>query len=119
MGNCLVLEEKELSKIKSMDTDILKYHSPSKICQADKQRGHLYHLHQPKKIQIKENSAVRIKMVISKQELKEILEREGLTFEDMMSQIQKEPSYSHKKRKEKSVTWKPDLEGISEANDLC
>ncbi|ONK57438.1 uncharacterized protein A4U43_C09F520 [Asparagus officinalis] len=118
MGNCLVLKDKGLWKIKSTDTDILKYHSTSRICQADKQRGHLYHLHQPKKIQIKENSAVRIKMVISKQELKEILEREGLTFEDMMSQIQKEPGYSRKKRNEKSVTWKPDLESVSEANDL-
>ena len=141
MGNCLVLEEKEGIKIKRMEGQILKYDSPLKVPQAlpkfpghtisdgipatrninqmaGKQNGHLYHLQRSKKMQTKETGAVRIKLVISKQELKEILEKEGLTLEDIMSQIQKEPRYSHKREKERSVMWKPALESISEVNDL-
>lgn len=136
MGNCLVLEE-EASKIKSKDARIMKCHSPLKAHQvlpkfpgqerldglpparhlnsmADMQSGHLLRF-QPKKMQIKETSALRIKLVISKQELKALLEKDGLTLEDLMSQIQKEP---RQKKEKKSVTWKPDLESISEANGL-
>ena len=141
MGNCLVLEDKEGIKIKRMDGHILKHDSPLKVPQAlpkftghtisggisaarnlnkmaDMQSGHLYHLQRPKKMQTNETGSVRIKLVISKQELKQILEKEGLTLEDMMSQIQKEPRYSHKREKKRSLMWKPALESISEVNDL-
>lgn len=69
-------------------------------------------------MQNKESGTFRIKLVVSKQELKEILEKEGLTLEDMMSQIQKEPRYGSEREKERSMVWKPALESISEANDL-
>ena len=141
MGNCLVLAEKGGDKIKKMDGQILKYDPPLRVPQAppkfpghtisdgipvarnlnhmaDMQSVHHYHLHQMKKMQTKETGAVRIKLVISKQELKEILETEGLTLEYVMSQIQKEARYSHKRGKERSVMWNPALESISEANDL-
>lgn len=143
MGNCLVHEEKEAIKAERMDGKILKYRSPSAVHQAlagfpgdtlayvhpvssklsspSKVRSrHLYYHHQSRKMQMqnKGTGAVRIKLVISKQELKEILEKEGLTLEDMMSRVQKEPRDSPEREKETSMGWKPALESISEANDL-
>ncbi|XP_021289859.1 uncharacterized protein LOC110420810 [Herrania umbratica] len=62
---------------------------------------------------------VRIKLIISKQELHELLQKEKVSIHDMISQIQSKEST---KRVDKSVGgdnckgWKPVLESIDEVN---
>ncbi|XP_031274277.1 uncharacterized protein LOC116132748 [Pistacia vera] len=51
---------------------------------------------------------VRIKMVISKQELQELMQKGGVSVEDMISQKKNEAEYSQ--------VWKPELESIPEVD---
>lgn len=133
MGNCLVLEEKSVSVMKT-DGKILEYKAPIQVHQILSEFSHhaisdklpvVKHLHpntellqgklyyllplpQPakkkttpkKKVRFAEDvvekerrssGAVRIKLVITKQELQAILAKEGVSVEDMMSQAKKEP----------------------------
>ncbi|KAI3471815.1 hypothetical protein Pfo_028468 [Paulownia fortunei] len=65
---------------------------------------------------------VRIKLVISKQELQAMLGKGGVSVEDMISQVQKEPSTNKIQSIERddgnmsSKGWLPALESIPEVN---
>lgn len=132
-GNCLVLEEKYVSVMKT-DGKIIEYKAPITVQEvlsefshhaiSDKLpvvkhlhpntpllRGRLYYLlpllpvaPQPpkkkKKVRFSEDvveeerrtsGVVRIKLVITKQELQAMLEKEGVSVEDVISCVQKEP----------------------------
>ncbi|KAJ6798228.1 uncharacterized protein M6B38_412355 [Iris pallida] len=141
MGNCLVIEGKDVIKIMRIDGKILEYKSPMKVQQVlseypghlitdtlpvarhldpmeDMRDGHLYYLLRAKKGQQMKAGVVRVKVVIRKQELKEILEREGLTLEDMMSQVQRKTKIPGNIKEDRCMGWKPDLESILEENDI-
>ncbi|XP_044463932.1 uncharacterized protein LOC123194662 [Mangifera indica] len=51
---------------------------------------------------------LRIKLVISKQELQELLQKEGVSIQEMISQSKNEVQYSK--------VWKPELESIPEVD---
>ncbi|KAL1549293.1 hypothetical protein AAHA92_17418 [Salvia divinorum] len=156
MGNCLVLEQKSVSVMKT-DGKIIEYKTPIKAHQilsdyshhaiTDKLpvvkhlhpntmllRGRLYYLlplpvaPQPakkkKRVRFSDDvvederrratGAVRIKLVITKQELQAMLAKEGVSVEEMISQVHKEPL----KIDSKSIALKgqplPALESIPE-----
>ncbi|KAG1369694.1 hypothetical protein COCNU_15G000600 [Cocos nucifera] len=147
MGNCLVLQDKKMIKIIRMDGKILRYQSPLKAYQilsefpehaisdalpvvhhldptTDMRSGRLYHL-LPLTTPIKETGlrtgVVRIKLVISKQELEDLLLKGGVTLDSMMSLIgQRQPSNRRSgDGEEKCIGWRPALESIPEGNNDC
>ncbi|CAL9762998.1 unnamed protein product [Musa acuminata subsp. burmannicoides] len=114
MGNCLILQEKKVIEIMRMDGEVLRYPSPLKVqqvlnefpghaisdalpviaCLDPEKRmrhGQLYYLLPPKK-PVAETSAgeglVRIKLVVSKQELKEMVRKGGVSLDDMITKEQ-------------------------------
>ncbi|KAF5750514.1 hypothetical protein HS088_TW03G00851 [Tripterygium wilfordii] len=97
--------------------------------------GHLYYLEplpssppeirKKKKVRFsnpetEESGVVRIKIIISKQELHEILQKEGVSADDMLSHLQFPEKVSKVDRsseeEENSNRWKPALESIAEVN---
>ncbi|XP_057777924.1 uncharacterized protein LOC130996648 [Salvia miltiorrhiza] len=133
MGNCLVVEQKSVSVMKT-DGKIIEYKSPIRVHQILSEFSHhaisdklpvVKHLHpntellggrlyyllplpaapQPakkkKRVRFSEDvveeerrratGAVRIKLVITKQELQAMLAKKGVSVEQMISQVQKEP----------------------------
>ncbi|XP_047979094.1 uncharacterized protein LOC125221012 [Salvia hispanica] len=133
MGNCLVLEQKSVSVMKT-DGKVIEYKSPIRVHQilcdyshhaiSDKLpvvkhlhpntellQGRVYYLlpipvvPQPakkkKRVRFSDEvveeerrratGAVRIKLLITKQELQAMLAKEGLSVEKMISKVQKEP----------------------------
>ncbi|XP_008787753.2 uncharacterized protein At1g66480-like [Phoenix dactylifera] len=144
MGNCLFIQDKEMIEIMRMDGKMLRYRSPLKAYRVlsefpghaisdalpvihhldpttDMRSGRLYYL-LPPKTPTKEtglgNGVVRIKMVISKQELKDLLRKGGVTFDSMISLGQRGPSNGRSgDGEEKCIGWRPALESISEGND--
>ncbi|OMO82231.1 hypothetical protein CCACVL1_12015 [Corchorus capsularis] len=133
MGNCLVLEDKV---IKVMKTDGLQHLRPD----AKLLGGQLYYLipipspsqkSKKKKVRFSDPEVtdeqgspagvVRIKLVISKQELQELLQKEGVSVRDVVSQIQSKESTKAMDTSESDGGddcrgWKPVLESIAEAN---
>ncbi|XP_065043250.1 uncharacterized protein LOC135676235 [Musa acuminata AAA Group] len=146
MGNCLILQEKKVIEIMRMDGEVLRYPSPLKVqqvlnefpghaisdalpviaCLDPEKRmrhGQLYYLLPPKK-PVAETSAgeglVRIKLVVSKQELKEMVRKGGVSLDDMMSLLRREQQgRGGASEKERAMEWRPTLESIPEGNDLC
>ncbi|XP_073013758.1 uncharacterized protein [Typha latifolia] len=142
MGNCFVLQEKKVIKIIGIDGRILRHQSPLKVYQAlakfpghtisdallegrrldpatDMRGGQLYYLLPPKAPVVETgfgSGVVRIKLVLSKQELKEMLKKEVISFNNMISLLQ--PSERSDQDKERSIGWRPALESIPEGNDL-
>ena len=147
MGNCLILEKKEIKiKIMSKDGEILSYQPPLKvqqvlldfpgyaissalpvICHLDQETylsvGQLYYLIPPDMKPLAQtghaDDVLRIKLVLSKQELKELIKNGGIvSFDDMMSQLQRITRRRDGSEKERSMSWKPTLESIPEGNDF-
>ncbi|WOL02291.1 hypothetical protein Cni_G11010 [Canna indica] len=145
MGNCLVLQEKKVIKIMRMDGEILQYQSPLQVQQVldefpghaisnelpvvtyldpamSMRHGQLYYLLPPKKPAAQTSDAgagvIRIKLVITKKELKDMLRKGGVSPDDMLSFLQREQS-NRSTEKERSVEWRPTLESIPEGNDFC
>ncbi|CAL9058733.1 uncharacterized protein LOC135595007 [Musa acuminata AAA Group] len=148
MGNCLVLQEKKVIRIVKMDGEILRYRSPMKVQQVlDEFPGHavsdalpvvtyldpalclrqgqLYYLLPPKKpaaaveTSVGEEGVIRIKLVITKQQLKDMLSKGGVSHGDMVSFLRGQGGRSGASEKERSMEWKPTLESIPEGNDFC
>lgn len=113
MGNCLVIQDRKEIKIMSMGGggEVLKMPSPpgslSKaaddvIVDADAAAAGAA-------------AVVRVKLVISKQELKKMLDREGVSLDDVVS------SLVLRNRELEEVCcggWRPALESIPEGSDL-
>ena len=57
---------------------------------------------------------VRIKLVISKQELEELLQKQGVSVKDMVSRIQSKQSADDFQSGDNTKAWKPELESIPE-----
>jgi len=61
---------------------------------------------------------VRVKLVISKQELKKMLDKEGMSLDDMVSLMRKEASGREQEEEFCCGGWRPALESIPEGSDL-
>ncbi|WOK97323.1 hypothetical protein Cni_G06031 [Canna indica] len=140
MGNCLVLDqEREVIKIMRMDGEILEYQSTLSVQQvldefpghaiADElpalqyldpancmKHGQLYYLLllPPKMPVATERGGIRVKMIVTKQELKELLSKGGFSHGDMVSLLRREERRSVAIGKERKLEWKPTLERIPE-----
>lgn len=93
MGNCLVHQEKMLNEVMSMDGETLK----------------------DLKMPVEETAegVIRIKLVLTRQELKDMLQKEAFSQGEMLSLLQREERTSANE-KERSLEWKPTLERIPE-----
>ncbi|PAN16053.1 hypothetical protein PAHAL_3G029300 [Panicum hallii] len=101
MGNCLVIQDRKEIKIMSVDgSQVLPDVFPVKAAAAS----------------VVDSGAARVKLVISKQELKKMLDKEGMSLDDMVSLMRKEAS--DREREECCGGWRPALESIPEGRDL-
>ncbi|CAN6362293.1 unnamed protein product [Urochloa humidicola] len=123
MGNCLVIQDRKEIKIMSVvdGSEVLKMPSPGSL----KVHGALADESLTRGIQavktpaavVDPEGAVRVKLVISKQELKKMLDKEGMSLDDMVSLMRKEQA-SDREREEFCGGWRPALESIPEGSDL-
>ena len=118
MGNCLVIQDRKEIKIMSVvdGSEVLKMPSPGSFKVQDA-------LTDPGVLPVKAPAAavdpagaVRVKLVISKQELKKMLDKEGMSLDDMVSLMRKEAG--DREREECCGGWRPALESIPEGRDL-
>lgn len=65
-----------------------------------------------------EEGVIRIKLVLSRQEVEEMLRQGGISRGGMMSLLQREVSKNCSTEKRRSSEWKPALERIPEGQDL-
>lgn len=65
-----------------------------------------------------EEGVVRIKLVLSRQEVEEMLRQGGISRGTMMSLLHREVSKNCSTEKRRSSEWKPALERIPEGQDL-
>ncbi|CAD6258244.1 unnamed protein product [Miscanthus lutarioriparius] len=122
MGNCLVIQDRKEIKIMSVvdGGEVLKMPSPG-----------MRSLKVPTEAALCEplsaaaaagvdhaGAAVRVKLVISKQELKKMLDKEGMSLDDMVSLMRKEASDREQEEEFCCGGWRPALESIPEASDL-
>ena len=101
MGNCLVIQDRKEIKIMSVDgsqvlPDVFPVKAPASV--------------------VDPAGAARVKLVISKQELKKMLDKEGMSLDDMVSLMRKEAG--DREREECCGGWRPALESIPEGSDL-
>ncbi|CAM0149667.1 unnamed protein product [Urochloa decumbens] len=117
MGNCLVIQDrKEIEIMNVVDgTEVLKMPSPSSLKVHEALAGES--LPDVLPAAVVDHGAVRVKLVISKQELKKMLDKEGMSLDDMVSQMRKEQA-SDREREECCGGWRPALESIPEGSDL-
>ncbi|XP_062183128.1 uncharacterized protein LOC133887190 [Phragmites australis] len=128
MGNCLVIQGREEIKIVRVDGGkVLKMPSPSlrhaqeSLAETSSSLpGHGISGVLPVKAQaavVGPAGAVRVKLVISKQELKKMLDREGVSLDDMVSLMRKE-AIDRQSDQECCGGWQPALESIPEGSSL-
>ncbi|RLM69099.1 uncharacterized protein C2845_PM17G01930 [Panicum miliaceum] len=127
MGNCLVVQDRKEIKIKIMSVDgseVLKVPSPGSL----KVQGALTEpsvlpvkappaVVGPKAAVVDPAGAVRVKLVISKQELKKMLDKEGMSLDDMVALMRRE-AIDREQQEECCGGWRPALESIPEGSDL-
>ncbi|KAF8641863.1 hypothetical protein HU200_067566 [Digitaria exilis] len=118
MGNCLVIQDRKEIKIMSVvdGGEVLKMPSPCSLQDALAEPL-------PSVLPVKapvaavvDPGAVRVKLVISKQELKKMLDKEGMSLDDMVSLMHKEAI--DREQEECCGGWRPALESIPEGSDL-
>ncbi|GJN28292.1 hypothetical protein PR202_gb16400 [Eleusine coracana subsp. coracana] len=121
MGNCLVIQDsgKEV-KIMSVDNSkVLKESSADEWSQPRKSNGvfSLLPVKAPAAA-VADPGPVRVKLVVSKQELKKMLEKEGMSLDDMVSLMRKEAGYCERDEQQCCGGWRPVLESIPEGSYL-
>ncbi|XP_024975624.1 uncharacterized protein LOC112513557 [Cynara cardunculus var. scolymus] len=147
MGNCLIRQEKMIIKVIKTDGEVLEYAPPMKVHQvlsqyadhaisdvlpvvrhlrhqADMVAGQIYYLFQlpvasPESVKSSKTSTVRIKLVVTKQELEVMLKKGGVSVTELVSQIEKNGSLietSNDGGDDDDGRWKPRLESIPESN---
>jgi hypothetical protein len=118
MGNCLVIQDRKEMKIMSVDdgsSQFLRVPSPSRLMM----KVHDDSLGEPlpaaSVLQVKAPAGtVRVKLVISKRELKKMLDKEGMSLGDVVSLMRKEES-DREQEEYCCGGWRPALESIPEA----
>jgi len=128
MGNCLVLQQINVVKIMKTNGKILEYKTQTPIKVEDvlpslpsssspKERKKV-RFADPEVQDVQKSSAVRIKLVISKQKLQEMLDNGGISVEKMLSLVHGENGMDGedlcKKSDDACVGWKPVLQSIPE-----
>ncbi|KAL2229305.1 uncharacterized protein LOC105161812 [Sesamum indicum] len=114
MGNCLVLQENVVRVMKA-DGKIIQYKkSPIEVDQVLSKFSH-HEVSEDEHHRLA--GVVRIKLVISKQELQEMLRIGGVSVDDMISKVQKEEIIKSYDRDAVMISkgWSPVLESIPEA----
>ncbi|KAK9156757.1 hypothetical protein Scep_003331 [Stephania cephalantha] len=145
MGNCLALQNKVIRVMKT-DGNVVEYRAPLRVHEVlsefpghaishtlkaskcldphtNMHTGHLYHLRRsPTPSSIDNTAFVRVKVVITKQELKEMLAKGGLLVDEKMFQIENRESrggividdHGDDDVFERCKAWKPVLQSIPE-----
>jgi hypothetical protein len=62
--------------------------------------------------------AVRVKLVVNKQELKNMLDKKGMSLDGMVSLMRKEAGYCEREQECYGGGWRPVLDSIPEGSDL-
>ncbi|CAO2145624.1 unnamed protein product [Urochloa humidicola] len=114
MRNCLVIQDRKEIKIMSVVDGSLKVHEA--LGDESLLMDGLPAAKAPADI-VDPSGAVRVKLVISKQELKKMLDKEGMSLDDMVSLMRKEQA-SDREWEECCGGWRPALESIPEGSDL-
>ncbi|TKV99311.1 hypothetical protein SEVIR_8G034400v4 [Setaria viridis] len=112
MGNCLVIQDRKEIKIMSVvdGSEVLKMPSPG----SDESLTSRLPVKAP--AAVVDPGSVRVKLVISKQELKKMLDKEGMSLDDMVSLMRKEQASD--REQDCCGGWRPALESIPEGRDL-
>ncbi|CAN6374106.1 unnamed protein product [Urochloa humidicola] len=124
MGNCLVIQDRKEIKVMSIvdGSEVLKMPSSSSLKKvhgalADESLTSGIPAVKAPAAAVDPSGAVRVKLVISKQELKKMLDKEGMSLDDMVSLMRKEQA-SDREREECCGGWRPALESIPEGSDI-
>jgi hypothetical protein len=123
MGNCLVIQDRKEIKIMSVvdGGEVLKMPSPGMRSLKVPPEALCERLPPPAAAASVDDpaagAAVRVKLVISKQELKKMLDKEGMSLDDMVSLMRKEAS-DREQEEFCCGGWRPALESIPEGSDL-
>lgn len=120
MGNCLVIQDSKEIKIMSVvdGSEVLKMPSAGSLKVHDSIGEPLPPSVLPGAAAAADTAgAVRVKLVISKQELKKMLDKEGMSLDDMVSLMRKEAS-DREQEEYCYGGWRPALESIPEGSDL-
>ncbi|RCV04782.1 hypothetical protein SETIT_1G028900v2 [Setaria italica] len=117
MGNCLVIKVRKEIKIMSVDgSEVLKMPSSTSSLKVQESLPDVLPVKAPAAV-VDPGAAVRVKLVISKQELKKMLDKEGMSLDDMVSLMRKEQAKDDREQ-ECCGGWRPALESIPEGRDL-
>jgi hypothetical protein len=128
MGNCLVIQDRkeikmmrvEGGKVLQMSLPPLKVLQEEGLAEPQKSTGHSTVprsvLPAPAAVVADPGAAVRVKLVISKQELKRMLDKEGMSLDDMVSVMRKEAVARESEQHECCGGWRPALESIPEGS---
>ncbi|KAK3139348.1 hypothetical protein QOZ80_5AG0381900 [Eleusine coracana subsp. coracana] len=120
MGNCLVIQDRKEIKIMRVDgSKVLKMPSSPLKVQQDALAEPLKDQNIPCMIPaaaVADAGSVRVKLVISKQELTRMLEKEGMSLEDMVSAMRKGAIDGRESEHECCGGWRPALESIPEGS---
>lgn len=120
MGNCLVIQDDRDKEIKIMGMDggeILKLHRDAAVSDSDDPAADMAKAAAAAAAAAAADTAggvVRVKLVISKQQLKKMLHKDGVSLDDMVSLMQREAS------EQEMIScrgWRPALKSIPEGSD--
>jgi len=119
MGNCLVIQDRKEMKIVSVDdvsSEVLKVPPRSRLMKVhDDSLGEP--LPAASVLPVKAPAGtVRVKLVISKRELKKMLDKQGMSLDDMVVSLMRKETSDHEQ--ECCGGWRPALESIPESSDL-
>ncbi|KAK3136147.1 hypothetical protein QOZ80_5BG0428790 [Eleusine coracana subsp. coracana] len=118
MGNCLVIQDRKEIKIMRVDGSKVLKMPPLKIQQEaldEPLTGHSIPGVLPASA-VADPGAVRVKLVISKQELNRMLEKEGMSLDDIVSAMRKGTIDGRESEHECCGGWRPALESIPEGS---
>ena len=123
MGNCLVIQDRKEMRIVSVDdvsSEVLKVPPCSRLMKVhDDSLGEPQPLPAASVLPVNAPAGtVRVKLVISKRELKKMLDKEGVSLDDVVSLMRKEASDSEQEEGYCCGGWRPALESIPEGSDL-
>ncbi|CAI8614852.1 unnamed protein product [Vicia faba] len=121
MGNCLVLQQINVMKIMKTDGKVLEYKTPIKVEEvlplpppASPKEVKKVRFANPEVQDVHKSSVVRIKLVISKQKLQDMLDNGGISVDKMLSLAHGEKGEKGMDDDDSLGEWKPVLKSIPE-----